>query len=516
MSRAAARAARKSRGRIVMLVDNSVHNDSRVQKQARSAADMGWDVILIGKSPSKKREHFRLGRARVRLVPVKRRMSRRGYELRGGLRRGSVAYPTKRIAKYRRAKAEAHVLDARMSRMRAGLAADQSGESLRNRARLGLTKVALGASLAESAWVNRRAESTKRVFGEPSRLDSPLGARVTETLARVMGDKSWRVLHPHLWDYELAYMGLIDRLRPDIIHANDFAMIGVGANATVRARYSGRSVKLVYDAHEFIAGVSREAHPWWLPAQVAYEREYIHEADAVVTVSDVVAEMLQQTHGLPERPSVVLNAPTVGEMSPSGDATPRMRTLCGLDESVPLLTYSGVMAPRRGVQIMVEALPQLAGVHVAFVTAKPTSRFVVGLMDLATALGVRDRVHLLPYVAPGQVVEYLADADVGVLPLHRNLNHDIALATKFYEYSHARLPIVTSDVKATSEMVHHTGQGEVFRAEDLDDYVRAVTAVLEQPGKYRAAYDRPGLLEEWTWQKQAEVLDVVYEKLIRG
>ena len=95
---------------------------------------------------------------------------------------------------------------------------------------------------------------------------------------------------------------------------------------------------------------------------------------------------------------------------------------------------------------MVEALPQLAGVHVAFVTAKPTSKFVVGLMELAAALGVRDRVHLLPYVAPGQVVGYLADADVGVLPLHRNLNHDIALATKFYEYSHARLPIVASDV----------------------------------------------------------------------
>ena len=113
-------------------------------------------------------------------------------------------------------------------------------------------------------------------------------------------------------------------------------------------------------------------------------------------------------------------------------------------------------------------------------------------------------------------MEYLADADVGVLPLHRNLNHDIALATKFYEYSHARLPIVASDVTATSEMVRRTGQGEVFRAEDLDDYLRAVTAVLEQPERYRAAYDQPGLLDAWTWQKQAEILDGVYEKLVRG
>lgn len=34
--------------RVVMLVDNAVEGDSRVQKAARSAADAGWDVTLIG------------------------------------------------------------------------------------------------------------------------------------------------------------------------------------------------------------------------------------------------------------------------------------------------------------------------------------------------------------------------------------------------------------------------------------------------------------------------------------
>ncbi|MET8065620.1 hypothetical protein ABZS65_18535, partial [Micromonospora sp. NPDC005313] len=34
--------------RVVMLVDNAVDCDSRVQKAARSAADAGWHVTLIG------------------------------------------------------------------------------------------------------------------------------------------------------------------------------------------------------------------------------------------------------------------------------------------------------------------------------------------------------------------------------------------------------------------------------------------------------------------------------------
>jgi hypothetical protein len=64
-------------------------------------------------------------------------------------------------------------------------------------------------------------------------------------------------------------------------------------------------------------------------------------------------------------------------------------------------------------------------------------------------------------------------------------------------------------------MAKATGQGEVFHAEDLDDYVRAVEAVLGDPRRYRAVYDdRPELLHEWTWEAQAEILDGVYAKLL--
>ena len=38
--------------KIVMLVDNGVDGDSRVQKAARSAAEAGWDVTLLGCSPT--------------------------------------------------------------------------------------------------------------------------------------------------------------------------------------------------------------------------------------------------------------------------------------------------------------------------------------------------------------------------------------------------------------------------------------------------------------------------------
>lgn len=76
-----------SRGRIVMLVDNGVNGDSRVQKEARSAAAAGWDVILLGKSPTKSEQTWRLGDAEVRLLPVANPMHRRRYEYRRAILR---------------------------------------------------------------------------------------------------------------------------------------------------------------------------------------------------------------------------------------------------------------------------------------------------------------------------------------------------------------------------------------------------------------------------------------------
>ncbi|OEV24508.1 glycosyl transferase family 1, partial [Streptomyces nanshensis] len=123
---------------------------------------------------------------------------------------------------------------------------------------------------------------------------------------------------------ELAYGRVVDELRPDLIHAHDFRMLGVGARAKVRAAAAGRPVKLVWDAHEYLPGV----RPWqhdvrWLPAHLAHEREYAPCADAAITVSGTLAALLREAHGLAEEPAVVLNAPEAhAATGPAGTGDP--------------------------------------------------------------------------------------------------------------------------------------------------------------------------------------------------
>ncbi|MEV5831064.1 glycosyltransferase family 4 protein [Spirillospora sp. NPDC052242] len=494
------------RGRVVMLVDNDVVRDSRVQKAATSAADAGWEVHLLGCTGGRKRS-WELGGAHVRLVQLRHTLvpGKRHGVLRATLRR-PLAYGHPNVADYRRRLVQSRRADLAASRLEPGVGPARKGWLLARRV----------TAKAQARWVAVRARQTDALAAARKDRDSPLERLSIRFWQALLGDRAWRVLDRNLWDWDSAYKNVIDELEPNIIHANDFRMLGVGARAARRARAKGRTTKLVWDAHEFLPGI----RPWgigprWIPAMCAHEREYAGDADAVLTVSEALADRLVEGHGLREKPTVVLNAPVTEGASRSDEPVPDMRELCGVGPDVPIAVYSGSASVQRGLDIMIEALPRLPELHVALVVATARSEYVRGLAARAAELGVDDRVHVLPYVPFDQVVPFLAAADFGVIPIHHWPNHEIALITKFFEYSHARLPIVVSDVQAMGDMVKNTGQGEVFRAEDLDDYVRAVEAVLGDPGRYRTVYDdRPDLLREWTWEAQAEVLDGVYTRLL--
>jgi len=503
--------APRGQHRIVMLVDNGVNGDSRVQKEARSAAEAGWDVTLLGRSPDKKEHTWTLGPAKVRLLPMTAALGKRPHEFRRHWLVAPLAYPPTGVGGQRFQAVRAWKADLRV----------KHAESPGGLSRLTLRAESLAAR-ATSRWVSVRRGQSDKWRKARKRLDTPSDRLYTWFWQKAMGERSWRRIEPGLWDWELAYGKAIDELQPDLIHANDFRMIGVGARAKIRARAGGRDVKLVWDAHEFLPGV----RPWtdherWRIGHMAHEREYVKYVDAAMTVSEDLAAMLQESHGLAERPVVVLNTPAVEhapEQVAGGEAAEEpgadLRAMCGIGPGVPLLVYSGAAAPQRGLDIMVEALPRQPGVHVALVTNNHHGAFMTGLVDRARELGVLDRVHVLSYVPHWQVVPMLSGADLGVIPIHHWPNHEIALITKFFEYSHARLPLVVSDVRTMAATVRATGQGEVFKAEDLEDYLRAVQAVLDDPDRYRGAYDKPGLLDEWTWTAQAKVLTSVYRRLL--
>ncbi|NUP52227.1 MAG: glycosyltransferase family 4 protein [Catenulispora sp.] len=457
------------RPRVAMLVANDVRLDSRVQKAAYSAAEAGYDVLLLGYEPSRKGRPSQpafIGAAQVVRTGLHNKWQIAQWPLKDG------GAPSLRLMPFR------------------------------------------ALSFASSLDYKLRRRIVQRIK-EPGTGNGSVKHRAKELLWKAyFRDGDWRRTARHLLWLEASWAALIEEFEPDIIHAHDMHTPGIAVRVADRLGKQGKRPKVLYDAHEFVAGVSMPEQRRL--AYVGLEGEYVRAADAVITVSPLLAEWLRDRYHLAELPGVVANAPMLhvpgDEHEDVSDAdAPSLRRACGLADDVPLLVYSGAVSPMRGIATMVEGLPELPDVHMAVVRGADTE-FTRALEKQAEQLGVRDRLHLVGYVAPHLVPQYLASADIGVIPILHTPNHEVALITKYYEYMHARLPIVVSDVQAMADFTRELGNGEVFTAGDAREYAQAVAKVLADRPAYAARYT-DDLLAANSWEGQAEELSAVYARL---
>jgi len=496
---------------IVMLVANDITNDTRVLKEAVALGRAGYRVTLLGVSASGRASvdsidggvvMIRLpGRFVLRDERNRRRRLRR--ERRMFLERPAAAPQARYAARAADLKAEAGRAVARRRAGAIGPVAFLAGRGIRA-VKFRWWQLVEAASLMRGRVWEFEARKVADLWGW---WDRWLPAR--------SGLVRWRSIVPEADDYEAIFADLLDRLRPDAVHAHDMHVIGVASRAAGRAGLRGRAVKVVYDAHEYVAGLSQYGGrtPRIIAAWARHEREYIGTMDGVVTVSPAIARTLHKRYALDREPTVVINSPEL--MEHDGGSGPDIRTVAGVAGGVPLLVYSGGVTRARGVETAVEALTQLPGVHLAVVCVPHArTRPVDELRALAESLQVADRVHYLDPVAPGDVVSFLRTADIGLIPILRYPSHEMALPNKVFEYTFAGLPVVTSDMPTLEEFVGKTGTGEVFQAQNPAGLAAAVSRILDDPAPYRERVADPGLRDEMSWQAQAGHLRALYADLV--
>lgn len=473
--------------RLAVIVANGITGDSRVQKIALSAAHDGWEVLLIGRSLTAKVQRSLIGEVKVVRVPVgndmvraenQRRRSGTGVLQPGaGVPRGAEAWQ----ATY---EARSRMRSERVSRL------GEQTNPISAVARFGLR----GVSYVDRLTHRARTRASAWDLGRLPDPNEPVG--------------DWRRDQPNLVDLDLAFGPVIERFRPDVIHVNDITMLNTGAIAAARLRRRGHPVTWIYDAHEYVAGVDWPTART-MSAYPALEREFIGRADAVVTVSPEIAEIIREDHRLPVTPLVVRNTPVRAAVGRSTGAS--VRAAAGVSDDTPLLVYSGYIHAERGLDTAVDALPLMPDVHLAIV-ADLNNRLLAKLLRQANRVGVADRVHPVPYVAPQDVADYLASADLGIICSKKTINYELSLPTKLAEYVHAGLPVVVSDVKTLSAYVRQHQIGSVFEAGDPQSFVGAVRSVLGDREAMRGNIS-DAILDELSWERQTGELLALYRSL---
>ncbi|HKO38074.1 MAG TPA: glycosyltransferase, partial [Solirubrobacterales bacterium] len=299
----------------------------------------------------------------------------------------------------------------------------------------------------------------------------------------------------------LAFVREVRRLRPDAVHAHDVAMLGPGA---IGARLTG--ARLVYDSHEYAVGVPYRERLWaWLVSTL--ERLLIGRADAMITVSDGIAERLRERYGLDETPAVVRNLPDPEETDPDFEA-PDLRAVLGVPAEAPLVLHLGAVARDRGGETLVRAVARVPGAHLFFLGADD-SGYAEGLGEVARSEGVDDRVHFRPSVPVEQIRACARQASAGVTLLEDTCdNHRLALPNKLFEYLAAGVPVVASDLPEMGRALAGRPATALVDPADPASVAAGIEAVLRD-----GAEVPPSPFE---WEEDARRLSDVYERFEPG
>jgi glycosyltransferase involved in cell wall biosynthesis len=278
--------------------------------------------------------------------------------------------------------------------------------------------------------------------------------------------------HLALYSQELVQYvieSMIERLqpeeRPQLIHVHDYYL--VPAALELRRRLG---IPVVLSVHILHAPL----RTWWgsplVPAVVGLERMACQSADAIITVSRAMKDVLASELGVAEdKIAVVHNGfdPGPFRQPPSDEQARRARTRLGINGAEPVVVYAGRLTRQKGVvpllRSAVQVIERVPDVVYAL-AGTPTTRQGqtderLELLDQIDAIFARHpalarQVRLLGNLSRPELAHVYHQAAIAAIP---SVYEPFGYAA--VEAMAAGVPVVATDVGGLPEIIEHETTG---------------------------------------------------------
>ncbi len=284
----------------------------------------------------------------------------------------------------------------------------------------------------------------------------------------------------------VAHRRAIAALRPDIFHAN----LGDGSSCqyALLAALSVRGVAVVASEHSPM-GVRSE-----LSRRI--KSRSARRFDAHTAVGRAAARAVEMDVSLPEGSVTV-----IPNGVPPLDLDPPPR-----DIADPLVGVIARFDPVKGVDVAIEAVARLGGVHLDIAGDGRERPAIESLID---RLGVADRVRLLGYRADAR--HLLATFDVFVLASRLE-----GMSMSIIEAMLAGTPLVATDVGSIREVIEHEVTGLIVPPEDPEALAQAIRRLLDDPAWARDLADaaRSVALDRFTAAANVASFESLYDRVL--
>lgn len=287
----------------------------------------------------------------------------------------------------------------------------------------------------------------------------------------------------------------------DILHCNDLNALPVGF---IIKQFFNNNIKVVYDAHEYEINDKPNQSKLSIKLHYYIEKFLIKYADAVMTVSDAIANEYVKLYNI-RKPALVLNTPPY-QIIEKKDI---FRETFGIAQDKTIFLYQGGLSKGRGIEILLEAFKTIdnANAVIVFLGYGPLENMIK-----ETSKEYKN-IYFHQAVSPDVLLDYTSSADFGIATIEDTcLSYRYCLPNKMFEYLMVEIPVIVSNLYEMKGLVEKHEIGVVAEENTPIGLIAAIVKATTM-NKQTLQVNLLKVKEQYNWEQQEEVLLKLYEDL---
>lgn len=258
--------------------------------------------------------------------------------------------------------------------------------------------------------------------------------------------------------------------------------------------------KLIFDSHEYFTEVPELVNrPSVQRIWKRMEQRILPQLKNVLTVSQSIADLYQKEYGIDVK--LLRNVP---EQNSSIFDVETLKV-----DNKKVIIYQGAINVNRGIEFMVKAMNHLDNCILYLIGKGDISNQI---SDLITSENLTNKVKMLGEVPYEKLHSYTVQADLGLsLEEDKGLNYRFALPNKVFNYIHANVPVLVSNLPEMENLVKQYQVGETISTHEPQQIAKKIEQMLSnetQLTTYKNNCKKAAL--DLNWEKEKQVISTLF------
>ena len=291
--------------------------------------------------------------------------------------------------------------------------------------------------------------------------------------------------------------------KADALFANDLD--------TLWANYCCSKIKkmpLIYDSHEIFCEVPElQKSPMKKKIWLGLEKRIIPRLKHCITVNQSIADYFLEKYNTPF--TVVRNIP---EKTAGFELKSRQELGLPPAKKIIILQGAGINIDR-GAEELVKAMV-FVDAHLYIIGGGDVFPY---LKKLITELNLNNKVTIKDKIPKSELMNYTCNADIGVsIDKDTNLNYHFSLPNKIFDYFHAGIPILASNLPEIKTLINHYNIGCLIDNHNPEHIAEKLNFMLNSEEYELWKANTVKAASENTWENEKKQLSGILETLFKN